>query len=162
MRNRHAIRVCFRVRIDVAIVETYVDASEDDAWSVLNDGTLYADWVVGAKRIRMEEGAFPRPGSGFHHTIGVGPVTVNDDTRVVESPDPRSIKLDAGMGLLGRADVEIWVRPEGDGIRIKMYEAPREGITKILHNPLIDRILWARNVLSLRRLRQLIEGGQHE
>ena len=44
-------------------------------WDALADAGGYGYWVVGSKVIRDAEPVWPAPGSKFHHTVGVGPVS---------------------------------------------------------------------------------------
>ena len=45
----------------------------------------YGDWVVGSKRIRAADASWPAPGSRFHHTVGVGPLSLDDHTESLEA-----------------------------------------------------------------------------
>src|SRR5579875_1240477 len=56
-------------------------------WDVLADGWTYSQWVVGNSRIRAVDENWPAPGSTIHHTIGVWPLAINDET-VVERCTP--------------------------------------------------------------------------
>src|SRR5258705_13250679 len=67
-------------------------ATPDQVWAVMADGWTYSQWVVGNGRMRAVDADWPAPGSKIHHTIGVWPLIVNDET-VVEAgtpgPEPR-------------------------------------------------------------------------
>jgi hypothetical protein len=52
----------------------------DDVWAVLSDGWLYPTWVVGATRMRDVDSTWPQTGSKLHHSAGVWPAVVNDNT----------------------------------------------------------------------------------
>ena len=133
----------------------HIDASPDEVFGFFADGSTYADWVVGAKEIRGVEGDWPAPGSSFHHSVGVGPAALKDRTEVLELDEPRRLVLDARAYPLGRAKVELVVEPEGSGTRVVMRERLRNvpGVV----NRLIDPLIHARNIESLRRLRSAIE-----
>jgi hypothetical protein len=51
-------------------VTRLVDASSEDVMAVLIDGWTYAEWVVGASRIRDVDKDFPAPGARIHHSVG--------------------------------------------------------------------------------------------
>jgi hypothetical protein len=53
--------------------------------------------------------------------------------------------------------VEMRLRPRGRGTHVTMIEYPTRGPIARIHNPVLDRAIWARNIESLRRLRKLAE-----
>ena len=133
----------------------HIDASPDEVFAFFADGWTYADWVVGAKEVRRVEGAWPAPGSSFHHSVGVGPANLKDRTEVLELDEPRRLVLDARAYPLGRALVELLIEPDGMGTRVVMREhlANVPGIV----NRVIDPLIHVRNDESLRRLRRAIQ-----
>src|SRR5690348_5810010 len=62
-------------------------ATRHQVWNIMADGWTYSQWVVGNTRMRAVDPNWPNPGAIIHHTIGVWPVTLNDET-VVESSTP--------------------------------------------------------------------------
>ena len=58
--------------------------SPEDVFAVLADGWLFPTWVVGASRMRKVEEAWPQVGSRLHHSFGVWPALLNDETTVHE------------------------------------------------------------------------------
>ena len=78
---------------------------------MLADPDSYAYWVVGSKRIRDADASWPAPGSRFHHTVGVGPLTVDDHTESLAADRPRRLVLRANARPLGVAKVEIELEP---------------------------------------------------
>ena len=136
-------------------VRTHIDATPDEVFAVLADGKNYADWVVGAKRVRKVSGGFPRRGARLHHTLGVGPVGVNDHTRVVASEPPHHLELEAhGAGL--SALVHFDLIPDSAGTTVLMQEDGNDARSKAVFwitRPLIV----ARNAETLWRLREQVE-----
>ena len=125
--------------------------------ALLADGRRYADWVVGAKRIRAVDPTWPEEGSQFHHTVGVGPVSTNDTTEVLSFTRPDGpVVLKARGWPTGAARITITAEPTGDGTEVVIDEVPIEGPAKSLHNPVLDGLIHLRNVESLRRLERAI------
>ena len=135
----------------------YMDAPPDAVFDVLADPDGYAEWVVGASEIRGVEGDWPERGSKFHHTQGLLGIGLKDSTTVIASNRPRQLVIEARFRPLMVAKVELRLRPRGRGTHVTMVEYPIGGLVAKVHNPLIDRALWARNAESLRRLRRLAE-----
>ena len=63
-------------------------ASAAAIWAALADPDSYGFWVVGSKLIRDADPTWPAPGTKFHHTIGIGPFTVNDHTCSLQAKAP--------------------------------------------------------------------------
>lgn len=133
----------------------YIPAAAEQIFAVITDATTYADWVVGAKEIRAVEPEWPAPGAGFHHTVGVGPLSTRDETRVRELDPPRRLSLRARAWPAGEAHVTLLLEEAGAGTRVTMLEEPVSGPGRWLHNPVMDAAIHARNSVSLRRLARL-------
>jgi uncharacterized protein YndB with AHSA1/START domain len=141
----------------MACNETQVDVPPERVFELLADGRKYADWVVGADRVRSVEPEWPNPGSKFHHTVGVGPIKINDSTSVLEVDAPNRIVLDARARPLGRARVDIELRAQDGGTLVVMREELADGPR--LMQRLTDPLIRVRNVEALRRLKDLVEPG---
>ncbi len=139
----------------MAVNEIHIAAPPGRVFDVLSSGQRYAEWVVGAKRIRAVDGTWPEPGSRFHHTVGIGVLAVHDNTKVLQLEPPRRIVLVARARPFGRAEVELVVESDGAGTRVRMREEPTgaPGVVKRLLDPTIR----SRNAEALRRLRGLCE-----
>lgn len=138
--------------------EIQIAATPERVWEVLGDPDSYGRWVVGTRRIRAADEAYPAVGTRLHHTIGLGPLTIRDSTRVVASEPPRLLRLEAGLGPLGSAEVELELRPESGGTRLVMRERAGRGPTRLLYPP-GELLLRGRNLWSLDRLKKLVERG---
>lgn len=132
-----------------------VRTEPDVVFDVITDARTYAYWVVGAKRIRSVEPAWPAPGSAFHHTVGIGPLTVRDETRVVEIERPRLLVLEARAWPAGTARVTLTLEPVPQGTSLTIEEVPIRGPAAAVHNPLLDAAAHARNAVSVRRIERL-------
>lgn len=118
--------------------------------------------MVGSKRIRSADADWPAVGTKFEHTVGFGPIEVNDHTAVIESDPPRLLKLKAKARPLGTALVTMQIERDGAGSRVTMIEDAGDTLTAFVFNPLTHLLVRGRNVESLNRLRELAEGsGEH-
>jgi uncharacterized protein YndB with AHSA1/START domain len=124
-------------------------------WKVLADPASYGYWVVGSKGIRDADPGFPAPGTKFHHTIGVGPLTVRDHTEVLAAERPRLLRLRAKARPLGTASVTLELTGERGGTRVRMTENPDGPYVLLALNPALQLFTKVRNAESLQRLEEL-------
>lgn len=139
---------------------TMVEASPETIFAVLSDPRAYARFVVGSKKVRHFEPAFPEPGSGFHPTLGVGPLVLRDSTRVVEAEPRRRLVLHAGMRPFAVNRTAFRLEPRGELTEVEVEEYPVAGPAARIWNRGLDGILWLRNAELLRRLKKLAERRQ--
>jgi uncharacterized protein YndB with AHSA1/START domain len=135
----------------------HVAAPPERVFAVLHDAATYADWVVGTQAVRATDRDWPAPGSRLHHSVGIGPLHVDDHTEILESAPPHRLVLLARTRPLGTARVELDLAPEAGGTRVTMIEDPGDGWSRLLWNPLAHVLVRVRNAESLRRLRRLAE-----
>lgn len=138
-------------------VQQDVDAPPEDVWKVLADGWLYPLWVVGATRMRQVDDEWPSPGSRLHHSVGVWPLVVDDDTEVVDSVEGRMLRLRAKAWPGGEADVQIRVEDRGAGASVTIEEDLVAGPARFVPQPIRALTLQVRNRETLRRLAWLAE-----
>jgi len=132
-----------------------MDVAPDAVWAALADPGTYGDWVVGSKRIRDADEAWPAPGSRFHHTVGVGPLSVDDHTESLEADAPSLLRLRAKARPFGTAQVTLELAPSAGGTFVRMTENP-DGLSTVLGlNPLVHLLTMVRNAESLKRLERL-------
>ena len=143
----------------MAYNEIYIDAVPETVYAVLSDAEKYADWVIGARKIRGADAQFPAVGSRFHHQVGVPPFVLNDHTEVREHEPPSRLVLRAKTRPFGSARVDLRLAAEGAGTRVRMTEVAGDTPSRILLNRLSDPLVHARNARSLQRLRGLAEQG---
>lgn len=134
----------------------YLAAPAEQIFAVLTDAATYAYWVVGSKEVRAVEPDWPAPGSGFHHTVGVGLLATRDETRVLRIAPPGLLELQARAWPSGEARVTLTLDPAGQGTRVTMVEEPVSGPARWLHNPVLDAAAHARNTVALRRLARVV------
>ena len=136
-----------------------MDAPAEAVFSVLADPHTYRDWVVGCDNIRAAEGEWPAVDSKFHHTVGIGPLTIKDNTEVEEVERPRRLVIRAKTRPLGAQRVKLELEPSGSGTHVTMEEGPAGGPPAKLAGLPFDVLLRGRNSESLRRLKALAESN---
>jgi uncharacterized protein YndB with AHSA1/START domain len=139
----------------MAVTVAVIPVAPERVWSVLADPGSYGYWVVGSQTIRDAEGPWPQVGARIHHRVGAGPLTLDDNTEVLESEPPRRLVLQARARPLGTARVIMELHPEGTGTRTVMTEEPGDSISRLFHNRLFDVLVDRRNREALRRLDEL-------
>ena len=135
-----------------------MNATPDRVWDVLADGWLYPLWVVGATRMRSVDDGWPAAGTRLHHSAGVWPAVVNDETRVLEVEPGRSLRLRAAGWPLGEAEVVITLAPDGTGTDVTIEENAASGPGVLMPRIVQDPVLQWRNTETLRRLAFVVEG----
>lgn len=134
----------------------------EDVFAVLADGWLYPVWVVGATRMRDVDPGFPRAGTQIHHSLGVWPIMLHDETEVVEWTPPYRLRLRPSASILGRGVIRIDARPHDLGAAVTMVEEPVSGVAARLPRQLWAPALRLRNHECLNRLAFLAEGRAGE
>jgi hypothetical protein len=135
-----------------------LSTTPERVWNVLADGWLYPLWVVGASRIRGVDDSWPAVDSRIHHSVGMWPALINDDTTVLHAQPGRMIRLLASAWPLGRAEVEITLNPTGSHTDVVIDEEPVSGPGAVIPEPVLAPPLNWRNVETLRRLAYIAEG----
>jgi len=141
----------------VAVNEIGVDCSPSEVFALFADGWRYADWVVGAKRIRSVDPSWPAVGSRLHHTVGLGPLEVKDNTEVLEVEAPHRLLLLARFRPIGRARIKFELQPDDNGSCLVRMTEELLRAPEWVHT-IVNPTIHARNAEALRRLRVLLEG----
>lgn len=135
-----------------------IAASPEQVFDVLLDPYSYADWVVGMGRVRYADPDWPSPGAAVHHRIGVGLASVTGHTSIVDLDPPKRITLRSRAQVIGPLlDVDITLEPDDGGTTVTVEEHVVGHLTGVVWNPLFDGVAWARNILSLQRLKVVVE-----
>lgn len=133
-----------------------IDGSIDDVFDVLRDPFSYADWVVGTREILEADESWPEVGSAFRFRVGAGRLGVEGTTRVLESEDPRRVKLETKSLPMGTIAITIEIHDREDGhARVTLDES--SSAMPLLSSG-FDVMLHLRNYETLTRLRRLVEG----
>jgi uncharacterized protein YndB with AHSA1/START domain len=135
----------------------YLDVPPSAVWAVLADGWLYPLWVVGAARMRQVDDHWPAPGAKLHHSVGIWPALIDDETVVLESVPEELLRLRARAWPAGEAEVAVRLRAAGTGSEVEISEAPTAGPGRLLPPPAREPMLKWRNDEALRRLGYLAE-----
>jgi uncharacterized protein YndB with AHSA1/START domain len=135
--------------------EITIAASPEEVFAVLLDAFAYADWVVGARRVRGADPEWPAVGARFHHALGVGPVELKDTSKILELDAPHHLALEVRFRPfgIGRVDLHLEAVRGGRATLVTMDEVA--GVNGTMR--FIERLLITlRNWFSLRRLRRLV------
>jgi uncharacterized protein YndB with AHSA1/START domain len=137
--------------------EIVIDAMPEAVWAVLADPHTFDAWVLGAQNVRDADDSWPAVGSKLHHSTGVGPLTVDDETQVEESVPPTRLVLVARVRPLGEFRITLALQGANGRTTLSMHEEPVGGVAA--HTPGADPALAARNAISLGKLKELAEGA---
>lgn len=132
-------------------------ADPESVFDVLDDACAYPRWVVGARRVRSVDAAWPAVGSRFHHALGTKVGELHDTSVVLERHRPYRIVLEVRFRPTGVARVHIQVQPNRAGSTIVLDETPTSGPIARLPRFMTEPLLTVRNALALQRLRHEIE-----
>jgi carbon monoxide dehydrogenase subunit G len=135
--------------------EIEIQAPPDRVWAVLGDPHCYDEWVVGAQDVRAADESWPAVGSKLHHSTGIGPLTVDDETSVEAAEPPTRLVLLAKVGTAGAFRVTLELRATPAGTTVLMHEEAVAGLAG--HTPGADTAIHTRNEFSLSRLKALAE-----
>lgn len=138
-------------------VERIVNTTPQRVWDVLADGWLYPLWVVGASRMRDVDDDWPSVGSRLHHSVGVWPALVDDQTRVTECAPLQLLGLRAKAWPVGEAAVTLHLEVQGANTRVVIEEDAVSGPGTLVPKPLRAPGLRWRNIETLRRLAFIAE-----
>jgi uncharacterized protein YndB with AHSA1/START domain len=141
--------------------EIHIAAGPDAVFDVLADPRSYARWVVGSKQIRAADPEWPAAGATFDHSVGVGPLALDDATTVRGADRPRRLELLVRARPFTKAVVTLQLRDDEGGTRVEMDEHPADRRSRLLFfNPFTEPLIRLRNKESLRRLKALAEGAE--
>jgi len=142
----------------VTVNETTIQATPEQVWDVLADGWLFPLWVVGATRMRAVDGGWPQVGTRIHHSAGVWPAVIDDETVSLAVDAPHRLELRAKGWPMGEADVVIEIESSGTGSLVRIHEDAVSGPGLLVPQPVRAPLLKWRNTETLRRLKYVVEG----
>lgn len=147
----------------LTVVRRHTSVPPSAVWEVLADGWLYASWVVGASRVRDVDLTWPARDSRIHHSFGVWPAVIDDDTVVVESVPDELLVLRPKGWPAGEALVEVRLLPSvAGGCDVSMVEDAVVGPGTLVPKPMRQKAIALRNTEALRRLVLVAEGRHRE
>lgn len=141
----------------MATNQRFMPVPPEAIWDALADPGGYGYWVVGSKFIRDVDDDWPQVGARSHHKIGVGPLTIDDHSQIVEAERPRLFRLRVKGRPAGTAfvTVEMQPRPADGGTLVRFSENPDGAFGWLSLNPATHLFTLARNAESLARLEEL-------
>jgi uncharacterized protein YndB with AHSA1/START domain len=143
----------------MAINRRTMNVSREAVWAALADGHTYDYWVVGTRHIRDVDEGFPHEGTALHYRIGWGPFRHEGHSEVCTADPGRTLELTIHAWPAAAVKVLIELHELADDrTEVVMTEHPTSGPFAVLHNPLFDLAIKARNVESLRRLERVAAG----
>lgn len=142
---------------DLIEVHAETTATPQEVMEVLEDGWLYALWVVGASHIREVDPGWPKPGTRIHHAVGVWPFLIKDSTHAKTYDSSGVLEMVARGWPMGEAFIRIEVTGTESGSRITLGERVISGPGKVIR-PLEGLVVPPRNREALQRLVALAEG----
>jgi len=146
-----------------AAVHRDVAAPAAAVWGVLADGWLYANWVVGASRVRSVDLTWPDVGACLQHSFGVWPAVISDESRCVVADPDRRLVIQAKGWPLGEARVEIQIEATGaETCQVVMVEDAVKGPGTLVPRVVRQSLIAARNREAVRRLALIAEGHHRE
>jgi Polyketide cyclase / dehydrase and lipid transport len=134
-----------------------INASRQQVWDVMADGWTYSQWVVGNSRMRAVDADWPAPGATIHHSVGVWPLILDDETVVEKSVPLEELVLHAKGRPFGGARIKLRLSDIPDGCRVEMQEFPVSGPAALMPDRLSDIAVYPRNRETLWRLSALAE-----
>lgn len=134
-----------------------IDAPREVVYDTLLDPAAYPQWVVGAKTLRGADESWPRPGSRFHHKVGVGPFELADNTKLLDTRRNERVVLEVRVRPVGVGKVTLDLTPKTHGrTQVTMSEDFTAGPLHWFRNPFTSMAISLRNVFALRRLRRVV------
>src|SRR3954464_600686 len=127
-------------------------ATRQQVWNVIADGWTYSQWVVGNTRMRAVDPNWPAPGSRIHHTIGIWPVVLNDETEVESCTPQEELVLLAKGRPFGAARITLRLFDTQNGSRVEMAEVPVGGPLNWIPRRLALAAAYPRNRECTRRM----------
>jgi uncharacterized protein YndB with AHSA1/START domain len=135
-----------------------VRTDAESVWEVLADGWAYPLWVVGATHMRDVDDDWPAVGSRLHHSVGIWPFQLSDETEVVDADPGRRLVLRARAWLAGGAHVQVTIEPRGPAAcHVRLREVAAEGVGRFVPGWVQAPAIAPRNTETLSRLADIAE-----
>jgi uncharacterized protein YndB with AHSA1/START domain len=132
-------------------------APRSAVWGVLIDPRTYPDWLIGAARIRDVDDTWPRPGSQFHHRVGIGWFSIPDHSEVLDIEPGRMLRLLVEARPFIAGIVTFVLVSDSTGTAVAIEEEPRLRTIGNVVRPVMDPTIHHRNHRSLRRLDRIVQ-----
>jgi Polyketide cyclase / dehydrase and lipid transport len=140
--------------------EIYIGAPPERVFAVLSEPRSFARWVVGSREVRRADPGWPSVGTAFDHRVGIWPLTLADNSEVVQCEPARLLKLLVKARPFSKAYVTLGLKASNGGTQLSMDEFAADTRSRLFFNVLTDPLVHVRNNVSLRRLKALSEGKE--
>ena len=97
-----------------------------------------------------------RAGQQVPPHVGIGPVTLRDNTKPLQVDVGRHLAIEARARPLGRARVDFVLSPANGGTKVTIAETLVPPLVVKALNPLLAPVIRRRNVQALGRLANLV------
>ena len=142
----------------MATTSRFIAAPPESVWAELADGWTYSSWVPGTSKIRAVDSTWPAEGSKIHHSVGIWPVVLQDETESMHCEQPHRLTLQARGWPAGQAVVDFALEATAGGTTVTAHETPTHGPGAWINNPLLEAVLHRRVGEMLDRLGRIAEG----
>ncbi|MFJ1967711.1 SRPBCC family protein [Streptomyces sp. NPDC087903] len=136
----------------MAIRHRLIKVSPRTVWTVLADGSRYAEWVVGTSASKPVRGQWPQTDAAIAYEIRLGPLSLTNETVVRRCDEGTALELEARAGVLGTARIALELRPWGSDCLVIVDEHPLQGAGGLLHNAGVEALIQVRHRAMLSRL----------
>lgn len=141
----------------MAYTSRVLEAPAGAVFAVLVAPETYPRWLVGAEAIRSVDDDWPAVGSRFHHRVGVGPLTIADNSEVIEIRPGRLLALHVRARPFVSAVARFEVMAVGGSqCVVTLEEEPSLRTLGALVRPVMDPLVHVRNHRSLCRLAEVV------
>jgi uncharacterized protein YndB with AHSA1/START domain len=146
----------------MAEVERLIPATPEHVFAVLADGWTYSDWMVGTAHVRDVDRDYPALGTRIRAEVGPWPLTIRDESLVLECEAPYLLLLKIPAWPAGTYKVRVILTPVGDNAtRATLTAEPVSGPLRRLRAMIYGPVPQRRNRESLRRLGDLAARKAH-
>ena len=144
----------------MAVTQKWMSHPRDVVFAALATPETYPVWLLGCKDIRSVDEGWPAPGTRFHHRVGlVGPLTVADSTKALETEAPGLLALEVRARPFGRGRVIFTLRATSEGGTLLTVDEVPIGLLAPLR-PVLDPVTAHRNEKSLADLADFLDGDR--
>ena len=135
----------------------FTRAPIETVFSLLADPSRYEEFVVGNSTIRRFDPEWPKEGTTFHHSLGVKPFIVKDESISLATDHATYLVMETRMSVLGASITAFELSSTGEGTKIEIFEEAIRGPFAWLWSRPVDALLDWRNKRLLERLTRLAE-----
>jgi uncharacterized protein YndB with AHSA1/START domain len=139
-----------------------IDAPAVSVYETLLDARSYPQFVAGAKELRGVDDDWPNPGTHFHHKVGIGPLALADNTKLLDKTPSKRVVLEVRVRPFGTGVVTFDLEPVAgreNTTHVVMTEDFNRGPLSFVFRPIREAMIRMRNAITVRRLQRLVVSG---